>query len=216
MNNRVDMGSTRNLILFVICLIFFSGCAAYSNKDLPVYNYDQIQQNANKSLPGIDYKIEVFDHISGEKNKVKLMSNGVVIDKNTLIRRISYVFPKSNLFSNIEMGEGKYPLHVDFSLEVNQHMLPVLTAIPSIFTLTLFPFWDKNEFILTAKVSLNYNLIKTYEYSDWISVYNGILLLPMAFSADKKYQTVQNKVFDQLLLNFLHDIQKDIMIPEKI
>ena len=216
MNHSSYIGSIRNLILLNICLIFFSGCATYSNKNLPVYNYDQLRQNSNKDLPGIDYKIEVFDHITGEKNKVKLMSNGVVINKNTLIRRISYVFPKSNLFSSIEMGEGNYPLHVDFTLEVNQHMLPILSVIPSAFTLTLFPMWDKNEFILTAKVFNNYNLIKTYEYSDWISIYTGILLLPMSFSADKRYQTVQNKVFDQLLLNFLHDFQRDIIITEKI
>jgi len=196
--------------------MFFSGCATYSGKDFPVYNYDQLRQNSNMDLPGMDYKIELFDHISGEKNKIKLMSTGVVINKNTLIRRISYVFPKSNLFSSIEMDEGKYPLHVDFTLEVNQHMLPLLTAVPCIFTLGIFPAWDKNEFILTAKVFNNYNLIKTYEYSDWISVYNGILLFPMAFSADKKYQTVQNKVFDQLLLHFLHDFRKDIIIPEII
>lgn len=176
---------------------------------LPICTYDQLKNNS-KILPGIDYKLDVYG--GGETGKVRLLFNGAWIDKNTVIRRISIVFPASNLFSNVEMADGGNPFHVDFVFEVKEDMLMMLTGLPFAFTLSVFPMMSHTDFALTAKVYHNYTFIKEYEYKDGIKQCMGLFFLGQGSS----FPEVEAYIIDQMLLSFLNDFKKDFIASEKI
>jgi len=199
--------------LVFFCLFVLTGCAAFSKNNPTLYTYNQIQQNITNALPGVDFTAKYYHQNSGTE-RASLGFSGHFNSKNNLTPKISHTLSKSKLFSNVIEGEGKYPIHFDFSLETHNKVGYLFTALPSGLTLLIFPAINKDEYTLSVKVYNNYNLIKKYEYSDFITQYMSIWVLPFSFS--KTYSSVNSKVIEQLLLNFLHDFQKDLIIPRKI
>jgi hypothetical protein len=172
------------------------GCASFPGKELPTYTYDNVTAPAAKLTASYDVKALVFD-------KENERSAGRVQEE------IQKVLQASPLFEKIApgAGTGEYQCSFLFKNEGNQ-ALAAISGFISGFTFTIIPAYARDKFVLTVDVKRGDRLLKTYVYRDHIDSWIQLLLV---FLAPSHWPPdISKEVFDNMLMNFLHDFSKDL------
>jgi len=176
------------------------GCASFPGKDLPKYSYDQIKPPAPQ--PCIDYDAKFLT--MGREN-----ARGVAIFQE----EIEKVFRQSNFFQKHSPGVGSGDYHFSMVLQNEGNMcLAGISGFISGLTLTIIPGYAKDEYILTVDVKKEGEVLKQYQYRHYMDTW--IQLFMIFLTATHNPQEVARQVIDDMLLNFLHDLEKDQILVQ--
>lgn len=183
------------LTLISLFLVFLISCASFPGKDLPRYTYDQIKTGERK--PSIDYEVKLYS--LGKENAGAVGSFQVEIEK---------VFEESEVFQRFSAGIGSERYHLKMVLENEGNVgVALTTGFLCGLTLTLLPAYARDDFILTVDVHEGERLLKQYQYehhvNSWIQLFL-IFLSPFYWPG-----TVVKEAIDDMLLNFLYDLEND-------
>ena len=120
-------------------------------------------------------------------------------------------FSQSNCFSKFSSGIGTADYHFSFSLDMRNHYsIPLLVLFVS--TGSLLPAYFEIDYTLNVDVSKGDQLLKRYEYKDYVTVWLDLFLVvltPSHFPVDADRQ-----VMNQMFMAFLHDFRKDVVALE--
>jgi hypothetical protein len=171
------------------------GCASFPGKELPKYTYEQIVPHAPK--PSIDYDAKFLTFGNANAQAVK-----------TFQEEVDKVFTKSSFFNKFGAGIGSEKYHFSMVLKNEGNMgLAVVSGFISGFTMTIIPGYARDEYTLTVDVTKEGKLLKQYQYKHYMDT---IIQLFMIFlTPTHSPAEVGRKVMDDMLLNFLHDLEKD-------
>jgi len=186
----------RYVVISASVSLFAVGCASFPGKELPTYTYDNVTAPAAKLTASYDVKALVF----GKENERSA---------ERMQEEIQKVLQASPLFEKITPGTGigEYQYSFLFKNEGNQ-ALAAISGFISGFTFTIIPGYARDEFVLTVDVKRGNSLIKTYAYRDHMDSWIQLLLV---FLAPTHWPPDTSKeVFDNMLMNFLHDFSKDL------
>ena len=186
---------TAHLTIGAVLFLSVAGCASFAGKELPRYTYEQIVPNPQK--PSIDYDAKFLT--LGRENAAAVRMFQEQIEK---------VFRKSTLFERFDAGIGSAKFHFSMALQNEGNIVAAgVSGFISGLTLTLLPAYARDEYILTVDVKKGNQLLKQYRYKhymdSWIELFL-IFLTPTHFPPN-----VAREVIDDMLLNLLHDVQKD-------
>lgn len=186
------------LPVLLLVAILISGCASFPGNDLPRYTYEQIPQLEPK--PSIDYDLRFMSFGSDNTAAVKILQE-----------EVEKVFNESKIFQTHSAITDKSKYHFSMVLRNEGNAgLAFLSGFMSGMTLTLVPAYARDEYILTVDVKNDGELIKTYKYSNHMDTW---LHLAMIFLTSKRYpDKIARDVFDDMIRNFLHDLQKDKLL----
>jgi hypothetical protein len=112
------------------------------------------------------------------------------------------------MFSSIKAGIGTTPYH--FFITTNEEFdegATFLSALISGFTFLVVPGYAHADIVITIDVKQGNRLLKQYLYRDGFSMWTEILLIfvtPIYWPP-----TVINGTFDNMLRNFLYDVERD-------
>lgn len=184
-------------VLFVLAAC--SGCVSFQGKKLAHVDMNTLQASAGPEKPavGFDVKWSVSDreHPAGTS-----MFQGDV----------DRLFRESQLFSNVSQGKGQ-PYHI--SLSMNNWGNKGAASVSGFFsglTLGLIPAYAKDNYTLTVDVKQGETALKQYKYEDcmksWIQLF---LIFGMPGHTPNK---VALKVRENMVLNFLQDLQNDKLL----
>lgn len=182
-------------ILISLSFAFLISCASFPGKDLSRYTYDQIKTGERK--PSIDYEVKFYS--MGQENAGAVGSFQVEIEK---------VFEESEVFQRFSAGIGSERYHLKLVLENEGNVgVAVTTGILCGLTLTLLPAYARDEFILTVDVYEGEKLLKQYQYEHYVN--SWIQLFLIFISPFYWPGTVIKEAIDDMLLNFLYDLEND-------
>lgn len=193
---------SRNLIVAGLICLLQTGCASFPSKTLPNYTYDQIHPQNPK--PSIDYDAQF---ISLEKENTPA---GKIFQEE-----IDKVFSESQFFSKFGPGAGTEKYHISFLVRnEGSPPLPIafLNGFISGFTFGIIPAYAKDIFILSVDVKRDNQVVKHYEYRDSMETWLEIVLIVMTPSHPPN--KVAREVYDGMIMNFLHDLEKDHLLIE--
>ena len=191
----------KSTLLFSLIIIYFitiTGCGiTLPHYDLPKYSYNQIKQGQAKVSVDYDYTtdylLQPLNHVNSE-NFYKIVKN---------------VLNESNIFANFYKGTGNEPYHLSIRCRI-QGPGPMSSITAGLYglSLTLFPLYVPVDLILTVDVSKNGKVIKSYQYNDgwtsWVSTF--VIVFP------NNHKNPYEEVMENMIRNFLYDVQKDGII----
>lgn len=198
MNHR-RFTNIKFVIVGLLCLIAV-GCASFPGKEFPKYSYDQITIREPK--PPIDYDA-TFLSLGRENARAVNIFQG----------EIEKIFSKSSVFSNFRAGTGKERYHFSLVLKNEGEIAAaMLSGFISGLTLTILPAYARDDHILTVDVKRENQLIKQYRYNHYLDTWIQLFLIFM--TPTHAPLDVAKGVIDDMLLAFLHDLQKDNLLQE--
>ena len=184
---------------FLICaLVIFcfsiSGCASFPGKELPTLTYQQLDRPTQKQSIDYDVRSPIIRGTVSFEDEVKI------------------VFNRSDIFVNFHTGSGSERLHLSISFDYGPNLLGnTIVAIGSAIicgaTFFILPGYANDDIYLHVDVKKDDQILKHYEYHD--SVKTWFQLGMVFWAASNSILTVDRDVIDNMLLNFLHDFQKD-------
>lgn len=176
-------------------LLALTGCAGFPGKQLPVHTYDELAPVEPKLSIGYD-----------AKSFIQGWSNAAAV--RTFQKQIEDVFGRSHVFSTFAAGVGPEPYHLSLTLrKEGRPVLASLSALISGLTVLVIPAYARNEYVLLVDVKEGGQVIKHYEYRDYRTVWAELFLIVL--TPTHWPPTVETEVIDNMLLNVLHDLQKD-------
>jgi hypothetical protein len=192
---------TRRVIVLLWCatavlsVTSIEGCAAFSSHLLPTIPLEQLTPPTNK--PAIEYDLTAT-------------SNGKPAAGNLSQQQkhIEAVFDQSQMFSSVKAGIGTTPYH--FSITTNEEFnegATFLSGFISGFTFLVVPGYAHADIVITIDVKQGDRFLKQYQYRDGYSMWTEILLIfimPVYWPP-----TVINETFDNMMRNFLYDLERD-------
>lgn len=188
--------SIQYLIIGILCFLTIN-CASFPGTELTKYTYKEI--DAHEPKPSIDYDFRI--------NRIDEPMNSV------FLKEITTVFNQANTFSKISASIGKEKYHLSFSLLVQRENMNfvLLKALLSGITLFIYPVNTKQNCILFVDVKKDGQLIKKYQYKNYFTVRAQLMQVFLIFYNSKYYfrETALREASDDMLLNFLHDLEQD-------
>lgn len=198
--NTLYLKSRFVVLTFVAMLGFFAnGCASFRGKEIPTYTYEQIKIISPIEKPSIDYDAKSLDFAGRE----------VWFYDENFYREIKEVFSKSNVFQRFRPRREFEKYHFTMTLQNKGNLsLALLSGFISGSTLFIIPGYARDEFILTVDVKKEGQIIKKYQYRNYM--HSWVHIIFMFFLTDTNHpRTIRRDVIDNMLLNFLHDLEKD-------
>jgi hypothetical protein len=197
--------SFKALLVAAICLVVVAGCVTFRSDDLPRYQYEDLKPGASR--PSIYYSAKV------------IRSSWGWLNYSVFREAIDRLFKRSGLFSDVQLGESSGRYHVDLTLynwgektyytaTLGQQYYPFLWF----FTAGLLPIQSREHFILVAEVSDAQQVVKEYRYHhSTISVGHLFLLFAIPYNT-RTPKDIGQLAIDDLLLNLLYDLQRDLLV----
>jgi hypothetical protein len=126
----------------------------------------------------------------------------------TFQEEVDKVFGTSNTFSKFGAGIGAERYHISLVLRNEGNFgLAFLSGFISGFTFTVLPGYARDEYVLVADVKKGDQVLKQYQYKDYVGTWIQLFLV---FLAPTHWPpNVTRDVVDNMLLNFLHDLEAD-------
>jgi hypothetical protein len=191
-----------------------AGCASFS-RDLPELTYEDVAALGLK--PAIKYEAVFVELGTPTGRELSTPSSGL----DMLRGRIEYVFRESKFFSQIAAETGSQIPLVNLMLLRKKDNDPsrqapsaqnYLYEFISGITLIVVPYkYRETEYVLVAEVVKNEKQMKRYEYKrsmdSWIQ--NPFLIL---LALTHSFTQVEKRIVDNMLRNFLYDLQKDRLL----
>lgn len=187
--------------LFLVLLIT-SGCASFPGKELPRYTYEQIPVAEPKH--SIDYDLRFLTFGADNATAVKIFQE-----------EIEKVFNESKIFEKSSPTVGTSVYHFSMVLRNEGNVgLAFLSGFISGMTFTVLPAYGKDNYILTVDVKKDGEIIKSYQYNHYIEtwVHLSMIVLTSTRHPDK----IVREAMDDMVKNFLHDLQKDKLLQSQI
>lgn len=186
---------TGRFTIVALGLLILVGCASFPGKQLPIHTYDELAPVEPR--PSIDYDAKFL--ALGMENAA-----GVRVFQE----EIEKVFGNSHVFSKFGSGIGAEKYHLSLMLRNEGNIgLAMLSGFISGLTFLVIPAYAEDEYVLLVDVKSGDQAIKHYEYRD--SMYSWIELFLIVLTPTHWPPTVAKEVIDNMLLNVLHDLQKD-------
>ena len=199
---RQRSAHARQLGCVVGLCVVVAGCASYPGGELPKRSCQDLVVPASK--PSVDYSLRFLTQGVENAMAVKLAQ-----------ARVDSVLAESRLFASARPAVGTQPLHFDLVLENRGNVgAAVLSGFVCGLTLTLVPVKARDGYILTADVSRNGQLLKQYRYEDHVDTWFQLFLIVL--TPTHRPDHVVNGVIDNMLLNFLCDVQRDKLIQPAV
>lgn len=190
----VRMKERCSLQYLVICMISLTaalGCTSSLSKEFPRYTYEQITPRDLK--PSVSY--EILGYSEG--------GAFFGIGSTNFSQEVYEVLRKSKLFSKISAGMGPETYHLSIELQAKGSP-SLLSVVLSISTMAIIPGYTSDEYVLTVLVHKGNKLLKQYQYKRHIETWVHLFLVFGTHPA-----TAIRETMDDMLLNLLHDMQKD-------
>jgi len=176
-------------------LFVLAGCAAFPGRQLPVVAYDQLA--SDEPRPSIDYDVKFFTALQPDPSGVYFFN-----------REIVNVFGRSRAFSTFAVGTGTARYHLTLMLRDETDLaLGALGGFLSAVTAGLIPARVTDTLTLQIDVRDGRRVIRHYAYKDAGRTWIGLFLIVLA--PTHWPPAVARGIVDNMLLNFLHDLQRD-------
>lgn len=184
---------------WLLLLVFIvAGCASFPGGKLPKVSYGDI--TVPEARPSVDYDA-LFLALGSES------SGGT----NAFKEEIERVFANSGYFERYENGTGKEAYHISFLMKnEGDAVVAFVTGFISGSTFLLLPAYARDEYKMTIHVKKNGETLKTYTYEEHMDTWTQLFLVVLA-PTHWPFSTARD-IFDGMLLNFLHDLQKDRLL----
>ena len=193
------------VVLSLLLILVQIGCvgvfqAGFEGKQLPARSYGDLTPLQQR--PAIDYGVQSFSPWNNPNSEAPRLADHLAGQE---IERILY---ESNTFSNVQAGSGTQKTHFDFIIRIETNRgAAYAMAYLSLLTLTVLPSRIRERFIMSVEVKEYGKLVKTYHYQDYMDTWRQLFLIfVFPFRPTNK---VRQQVFENLMLNFLYDLQKD-------
>jgi len=193
---------TRFHLFTLLAMVSFStivaGCASFPSHQLPRYEYGQFVSASPR--PSVNYDVRFLS--IGQPNQAA---------QDVLTKRIDSTFSRAQVFSSHAPGTGPADYHLSFEMR-NDGNVAAATVLGFIsgMTLTVVPAYAKDKYTLLVDVKKGEQILKHYEYREnlntWIQLFL-VVLTPFKSPAKEA-----NRLFDNMVLNLLADMQKDEII----
>lgn len=181
------------------CLLFVAACASYSGKELPEYSFAQIPMREHRPTVEVAARFSAY----GRENAAGARFFRTETDR---------VFSESKVFSDIGAAGAKHRITLRLSVKGDAFRFS-LASIVSGLSLAVIPTYSSEEYVLQAEVSEGKTTLKKYEYRDRVETWVQLFLVVLA--PWRRPGETTAKVVDNMLLNFLHDLQRDGILVEK-
>jgi len=191
-------------LTFLFCSLII-GCASFPGKELK-YTYNQIVPREPK--PSIDYDESFY-----------VLSEFIFADRaddnhrgRMFHEEVDKVFTNSKAFSKITPGTGYEPFHFSLicSYTIEIGLLDALGPLIEGISLTIIPSHWKANFELRVDVKKGNQILKQYRYENTCSHWSQLFLIfltPTHFPF-----SVERAIMDDMLLNFLYDLEQDKLL----
>jgi hypothetical protein len=187
--------TTLRSVTLVLPIALLVGCASFAGHRVPDLPYGQLKPSADK--PAIDYDITTQfrgEPHAGFRNKIQ--------------ERVNAVFSRSEMFSSMQAGIGSAPYHLSIVYNNEGDLwLAAITGFFSGLTFTVLPGYSKDTLLFTIDVKRGDQVLKQYRYQD--SMTTWIQLFMVFVMANHWPMTVAEETVDNILRNFLHDLDRD-------
>ena len=194
------MKNLKGVLIAIALAVGGIGCASFPGKELPKYSYEQIKPPSPKPSIGYDAKFLTM----GREN-----ARAVIIFQE----EIEKVFGQSKFFQKYGPGVGLGDYHFSMVLQNEGNLcLAGISGFISGITLTLIPGYAKDEFVLIVDVKKENHVLKQYQYKHYMDTW--IQLFMVFLTATHNPKDVSRQVIDDMLLNFLHDLEKDQILVQ--
>lgn len=176
--------------------VFAFGCASFPGKELPLYKNDQISPPVQRF--SVSYDVKAFEFGKENAKFAKVWQE-----------EVEKVFKASPLFLEVSSTTrlGEYQCSFEARKE-GEEATAIMSGLISGLTFAVIPAYGKDEYILTVDVKKENRVLKTYQYKDHVETWAEILLIlltPWHFPP-----TVSREVYDNMIMNFLHDFAQDV------
>jgi len=189
---RIVKKCNPNFLVGAILMVFMlEGCVGFSSGQLPKYGYQDILVSDHK--PSIDYAIKLS---MNDKEEANLHRYQEIVEK---------VFSKTAVFSKYSPGIGTEQYHISIEVKVSYPENSIMAV--SALTLFIFPGYLKENYLMNVDVRKNDQLLKHYEYKEDIHIWSQVFLIFLMRSHNVLTET--DKLLENMLLNFVHDLEKD-------
>ena len=191
----------KNIITIAI-LLFLSSCASFQQHKIPTVTF---QNDVEQKVRDVAY----YDiSITGPYN------NEVLVIYGEMQRRIKSKFDDSKRFSNSYLSSQNKGLYFKFSY-VNHASITkaILAGVVNGATLTLFPVFVTDPWVLNVKVYDNGILKKEYKYNDEIRTWFHLTMLfvaPFKPVSEESYIMLTNMAAQSIL-----DYEQDFGVSPK-
>jgi len=192
----MELRSSQVRVVLAICILFLSvGCASFPGKQLPLV--EEVRQKEDEVIRPFDYSITV--QFQGRESSAKTTEFEDLIGKT---------LDKAGLFDGYRPGIGDEGIHLN--LVLNNHgdiVLAALSGFASGYTFGILPGYAKDNYQLTVDVEDAGQVVKSYEYNDYMSTWIGWIFLPMMPGRVPK--DVGSEVVGNMLMHFIQDACND-------
>ena len=183
----------------LVCLLFFAACASFPGKELPVFAFAQIPVREKKPSIHVDARFLSYGRESAGASRF-------------FRKEADRILKESKVFSNISTARAK--LRVSLQLAVTgDNFFFSLASIVSGLSLTLIPVYSTEVYTLSVEVKEGEKTLKKYEYKERVKTWIQLFLVFLAPGHRPEKTAIQ--VMDSMLINFLHDFQRDEIQAEK-
>jgi hypothetical protein len=197
------MNMNSRYVFYALALLLCSlvtGCASFPGRELK-YNYNLIVPREPK--PSIDYDESFYLYTERTDRYFRAKMFHEEVEK---------VFTNSKVFSKFTPGTGNEPFHLSLAffltgeIKASDALTPLLSGI----TLTVIPGHSSWDYILRVDVKKGDQVLKQYRYENTVSIWIQLFLIvltPTHFPL-----SVERAIMDDMLLNFLYDLEKDKLL----
>ena len=192
MSTRLD-SIVRNS-LSILLLVFCAACASFRGEELPQRDPGELERS--ERLPPVTYEL------------ANAYGTTVASQAGTSDACIDRVLRKA--FSEVERRESEAGLHLDFhyTTRTRQPTFTMGMVLLSIVSLGLIPAYGRGDLSLTVLVEVDGRIAGRYGYEDHVDTWVHLFVIPWAYSHDPV--EVEEAVLENMLLNFLHDLRRDL------
>ena len=229
--------STLIMIIGLLCWLSLVGCASFPSSGLTKYTYEQILQQEERV--GLDFEAKAItidmdgkERIASERKFQKQIEN--VFSKSNMFslarentelvkyhfilslrsKNINYKIIPFSLCEDVIWNEKRKP-----SDSAKDRFIDLFVVDPALYmfcyglVLSLFPQQWNEEYILESVVKKHEQVLQVYQYKRHLNTWGHISLVFMmpTHSPGK----VWKELVDNMLLNFLHDLQRDKILEVK-
>ncbi|MFN0006739.1 MAG: hypothetical protein ACKVXR_02435 [Planctomycetota bacterium] len=177
-------------LLLALC----AACASFRGEELPQRDLGELAES--ERLPAVTYVLSNAQPPSGN-----FPSSGTEHCVDRVFR---------SAFTEAEAKESDAGLHLEihYSSRARQPVFTLGLGLLALASLGVIPAYGRNDLTLSVRAEVDGVLVQRYEYEDHVVTWIHLFVIPWAFSHDPV--EVEGQVLENMLLNFLHDLRRDL------
>lgn len=194
--------TAKKLVLFLVTITAVAACAASPAGRLAELRYDEVLRQ--DKMPAISYML------SGNADEPNLQRIVEIRAPDYLVELLRRAYAGARRVT--AEGPDAHPddLHLDIYMRRAQRHIPITLTTGLLFlcTVGISPAYCYEETYLDVRVVRGGQLRRQYVYTDGVTTWYELFLLPWAFSEDPSDVTV--RTMENLLLHFVTEMRRDL------